>query len=219
VGVRESDQEASREQHNHGPGTFIGGDNHGGIWHIFLPPKGKKHARVGKLLHDSRPEHDDEQADDYDDLGGPLLAASLLGICTGWATLHEVMGWPLSGGSSTPGVTERIVAGFLFLYAFLACVATLFARAAQVCELWSKQCAETATQSRGRLVTWPPVLMARGMSAVSAATASLAEVLASLYGWRSFGGQVSRRAQNARINAAANAKTAGDALKNGGTRT
>ncbi|MFF9788668.1 hypothetical protein [Streptomyces nigrescens] len=174
---------------------------------------GKKHARAAKPLHDERrAEHDDEQADDYDDLGGSLLAASFLGAWMGWVTLHEVMGWSWPGGSSTPGVAERIAAGLLSLYAFLACVAAFFSRAAQVCELWSEQCAETAMQSRGRLVTWPPVLMARGMSLISAATASFAEVLASLYGWRSFGGQVSRRAQIARINAAANAKTAGDAL-------
>ncbi|MER5224565.1 hypothetical protein [Streptomyces flaveus] len=32
----------NREQHNHGSGTFVGGNVHGGIWHIFLPPYSKK---------------------------------------------------------------------------------------------------------------------------------------------------------------------------------
>lgn len=201
-----------REQHNHGPGTFVGGNVNGRVVNIFLLLVGKKHAGSDRPPHERDPEQDDEGADDYENIGVPLLTAGLLGSWTGWLTIRELMGWSWSDGSSPPGIAERIVGGLLLLYVSLACLAAFFARSAQVCELGSKQCAATATQSRGRLVAWPPALMARGLSLVSAATASLAEVLASLYGWRPFGGQVSRRARIARLNAATNAKTAAGAL-------
>lgn len=113
-----------------------------------------------------------------------------------------------SDGASPPGVAERIIGGLVFAYGCLAAVATFCARLAQIFELWSEQCAVTAAQTRGRLVARPPALMARVMAAASAAAAGVAELLASLYGWRSFGGEVSRRAHLARLNTAANAKRA-----------
>jgi hypothetical protein len=39
---RQTADAENREQHNHGSGTFVGGNVHGGIWHIFLPPYSKK---------------------------------------------------------------------------------------------------------------------------------------------------------------------------------
>lgn len=202
-----------REQHNHGSGTFVGGDVNGdvSIWQVFLPSMGKKRAGSNKSPH-RRPEPDDE-LDDYGDLGGPLVAAGFLAVWTGWAAFHEIMGRPWTEGASPPGTAQRIIGGIAFAYACLACVATFLARTAQVFELWSEQCRVTAEQSRGRVVAWPPALMARGVSLVSAGAASLAEVLASLYGWRSFGGTITQRARIARMNAAANAKAARAAVR------
>lgn len=202
-----------REQHNHGSGTFVGGDVHGGIWHIFLPPYSKKPSSA-QPPPERRPEQDDDdETDDYEDLAAPLIASAAISAMTGLAVVYEVMGWPLSDGASPPGVVERIIGGLIFGYGCLAAVATFSARLAQVFELWSEQCAITATQTRGRLVARPPALMARVMAAASAVAAGVAELLASLYGWRSFGGEVSRRAHLARLNAAANAKTARAAAK------
>lgn len=117
---------------------------------------------------------------------------------TSLAVGHEAMGWPLSDGASPPGVAERVIGGLVFAYGSLAAVATFCARLAQVFELWSEQRTVTAARSRGRLVARPPALMARVMAAASAAATGVAELLASLYGWRSFGGEVSRRAHLAR---------------------
>lgn len=46
------------------------------------------------------------------------------------------------------------------------------------------------------------------MAALTTAAAVAAELLASLFGWSSFGGEVSQRAQVARLNATSNAKSA-----------
>ncbi|MEU9502620.1 hypothetical protein [Streptomyces sp. NPDC048196] len=203
----------SREQHNHGSGTFVGGDVNGGIWHIFLPPYGKKQTAAAPARQ-HRPERDDEEPDDdYDDLAATLALLVLAASVMGTATVHEAMGWPWSKGGPSLGITERIIGGLVFFYGFLACVAAFFARLAQVFELWAEQCTVTATQSRGRWVARPPAFMSRAVAALAAAAASLAEVLASLYGWRSFGGEVSQRAHTARLNAAANARAARAAAK------
>ena len=46
----------------------------------------------------------------------------------------------------TPSVAARIGVGLVALYLCLAMAAAFFARLAQVFELWSEQCAITATQ-------------------------------------------------------------------------
>lgn len=200
----------NREQHNHGSGTFVGGDVHGGIWHVFLPPYGKRRIN-GQPPREHRSGDGDGQNDDYEDLGGSLLGWSVAACTLALATLREAMGWPMSAGASPPGTAERIVAGLVFFYGFLGCIAAFLARLAQVLEIWSEQCSITAVQSRGRWVARPPATMARAMACLAFGVAAAAEVLASFYGWRSFGGEVAKRAHTARLNAAANAQSARDA--------
>ncbi|MDG4858780.1 hypothetical protein P8605_11560 [Streptomyces sp. T-3] len=209
-----------RGQHNHGSGTFVGGDVHGGFWQVFVPPYGKQDI-TDPPSRDQHPEeaNDDEpsrdqrpkEGDDYEDLHATLLFWFVAGctLCVG--AVHEAMGWPWAEGAPPPGFGERIIGALIFSYACLACVAAFFARLAQVFELWSAQCADTAVQSRGRWVARPPALIAKTMSGFASLAAVASEVLASLYGWRSFGGEVSRRAHTARLHAAANAATARDA--------
>jgi hypothetical protein len=196
-----------REQHNHGSGTFVGGDVHGGFWQVFLPPYGKKTS--GDLAPTRRrPEQDDEEENDYEGVLEALLATAWIAASAGLAVVYAVMGWPWTDHEPTPGITARIGGGLVAFYACLAAAAAFFARLAQVFELWSEQCAITAVQSRGRLVARPPASMSRAMAGLTAAAAVAGELLASLYGWSSYGGEVSQRAHLARLNATANASSA-----------
>ncbi|MFJ9771984.1 hypothetical protein ACIRVF_12165 [Kitasatospora sp. NPDC101157] len=199
-----------KEQHNHGSGTFVGGNVHGGLLQIFLPPYGKKGsdaASSGEGAPQPQPQPQSDE-NDYDGVGGTMLACLIFAPGLGYGSLHEVMGWPLAPGGTVPGVGERIGMGFVFTYVLIALISAFFARLAQFFELWSERCAITASQTRGRLVATPPALMAQFTAAVSAWAAAVAGVLASLYGWSAFGGDVSRRAHAARVNSAANATTA-----------
>ncbi|MFF1447482.1 hypothetical protein ACFVYF_04885 [Streptomyces sp. NPDC058274] len=201
-----------REQHNHGSGTFVGGDVHGGLWQVFLPPYGKKTS--GNPAPTKRqPEQDDEDEDDYEGVLGSLIVAAWVSAAAGLAVVYAVMGWPWTDHEPAPGIAARIGGGLVAFYACLAAAAAFFARLAQVFELWSEQCAITAAQSRGRLVARPPASMSRTMAGLTAAAAVAAELLASLYGWSSYGGEVSQRAHLARLNAAANANSARAAAK------
>ncbi|MFE1925104.1 hypothetical protein ACFW91_21335 [Streptomyces asoensis] len=201
-----------REQHNHGSGTFVGGDVHGGLWQVFLPPYGKKIS--GNPAPTKRqPEQDDDDEDDYEGVLGSLIVAVWIAASAGLAVVYAVMGRPWTDHEPPPGIAARIGGGIVALYAGLAAAAALFARLAQLFELWSEQCAVTATQSRGRLVARPPASMARALADLTAATAVAAELLASMYGWSSYGGEVSQRAHLARLNAAANANSARAATK------
>jgi hypothetical protein len=196
-----------REQHNHGSGTFVGGDVHGGLWQVILPPYGKKTSsnptRAGR-----RPDKDDDESDDYDGISECLIGSAWLGATAGLAVVYSVMGWPWTDHAPTPGVPARIGGGLIAFYGCLAAVAAFFARLAQVFEIWSEQCAITAVQSRGRWAARPPAIMSRATAASASAAAVAAELIASLYGWSSFGGEVSQRAHLARLNGAANAKSA-----------
>lgn len=196
-----------REQHNHGSGTFVGGDVHGGFWQVFLPPYGRK---TSGNPASAKPQHaeDDEDTGDYDDVLGSLTEAAVVAAIAGTATFYMAMGRPWSDGAPTPDTATRIGAGLVAFYICLSAVAAFFARLAQVFEVWSEQCAITAAQSRGRWVARPPASMSRAMAALTAAAAVAAELLASLYGWSSFGGEVSQRAHLARLNAGANAQSA-----------
>ncbi|MFF3857505.1 hypothetical protein [Micromonospora sp. NPDC002575] len=145
-----------REQHNHGSGTFVGGDVHGGLWQIFLPPYGKK-ASGNPEPTKRRPAQGDDDEDDYQDILWSLLGAAWISAAAGLAVVYAVMGWPWTDHEPTPGIASRIGVGLVAVYICLAAAAAFFARLAQVFELWSEQCAITATQSRGRLVAKPPV--------------------------------------------------------------
>ncbi|MGY5107125.1 hypothetical protein, partial [Streptomyces sp. 900105245] len=178
-----------REQHNQGSGTFVGGDVHGGFWQVFLPPYGNGPTGSGPS-NEQRPEQDisDEERDDYDDIG-VILVWWVVVVCTmGSATVHQALGWPLTAGAPPPGTGARIVGTPIFLYACLAGVAAFFARLAQTLELWSGQCADTASQSRSRWVAGPPAMMSWALAGLTSAAAFISEVLASFYGWRPFGG-------------------------------
>jgi hypothetical protein len=203
-----------REQHNHGSGTFVGGDVHGGIWHVFFPPYRKRNSQHPSKEY--RFERGDDEGDDYEDLAAPLIFWFLFGGMMAMGALRGLMGWPISDGASPPGIFERIIGGLTCFYGFLASVAAFFARLAQVFELWSEQCTITAMQSHGRWVARPPALMASTTALFAAVAAAVAEVLASFFGWRSFGGEVSQRARTARLNAAANAKSARTAVRRAG---
>ncbi|MGW3865769.1 hypothetical protein ACWEDZ_30420 [Streptomyces sp. NPDC005047] len=196
-----------REQHNHGSGTFVGGDVHGGLWQVFLPPYGKK-ASGNPTATKRQPDQDDEDEDDYEGVLGSLIVAAWISASAGLAVVYAVMGWPWTDHEPAPGIPARIGGGLVAVYACLAAAAAFFARLAQVFELWSEQCAITAAQSRGRLVARPPAFMSRAMAGLTAAAAVAAELLASLYGWSSYGGEVSQRAHLAHLNAAANANSA-----------
>ncbi|UUU32284.1 hypothetical protein JIX56_21550 [Streptomyces sp. CA-210063] len=201
-----------REQHNHGSGTFVGGDVHGGFWQVFLPPYGNKTS--GNPAPSKRqPEQDDEEEDDYEGVLGSVIVTAWISASAGLAVVYAVMGWPWTDREPAPGIAARIGGGLVAFYACLAAAAAFFARLAQVFELWSEQCAITAAQSRGRLVARPPASMSRAMAGLTAAASVAAELLASLYGWSSYGGQVSQRAHLARLNAAANANSARAATK------
>jgi hypothetical protein len=196
-----------REQHNHGSGTFVGGDVHGGFWQIFVPPYGKSVSSQSTRA-ERRPEPDDEERDDYEDRMAALLVSAWLAATAGAAVVYALLGRPWVGQGPAPGVAARVVGGFFASYLCLAATAAFFARVSQVFEVWSEHCAITATQSRGRLVARPPASMSRAMAGLTAGAALVAELLASLYGWSSYGGSVARRAHQARLNAAANAKSA-----------
>ncbi|MEU2916314.1 hypothetical protein ACFYM3_43005 [Streptomyces massasporeus] len=202
-----------REQHNHGSGTFVGGDVHGGLWQVFLPPYGKKATSSDPAPRKRQPEQDDEEEDDYEGRLAYLLVSAWIGVSAGLVVVYAVMGRPWTDHQPTPGIAARISVGLVALYLCLAMAAAFFARLAQVFELWSEQCAITATQSRGRLVARPPASMSRAMAGLTAAAALAAELLASLFGWSSFGGKVAQRAHVARLNAAANATSARAATK------
>ncbi|WP_141666099.1 hypothetical protein [Streptomyces hirsutus] len=202
-----------REQHNHGSGTFVGGDVHGGLWQVFLPPYGKKATSSDPDPTKRQPEQDDEEVDDYEGRMGYLMVSAWLAASAGLAVVYAVMGRPWTDHAPTPSIAARIGVGLVAFYLCLAMAAAFFARLAQVFELWSEQCAITATQSRGRLVARPPASMSRAMAGFTAAAAVAAELLASLFGWSSFGGKVAQRAHLARLNAATNAKSARAATK------
>jgi hypothetical protein len=196
-----------REQHNHGSGTFVGGDVHGGFWQIFVPPYGKNVSSQSRRS-ERRPEPDEEERDDYEGRIAALFVSAWLGVTAGAGVVYAVLGRPWIDQGPTPGVAARVVGGSFFSYLCLAAAAALLARVSQVFEVWSEQCAITAMQSRGRFVARPPASMSRAMASLAAGAALAAELLASLYGWSSYGGSVSRRAHQARLNAAANARSA-----------
>lgn len=120
-----------REQHNHGSGTFVGGDVHGGLWQVFLPPYGKKTS--GNPAPTKRqPEQDDE--DDYEGALGSLIVAAWVSASAGLAVVYAVMGWPWTDHEPAPGIAARIGGGLVAFYACLAAAAAFFARLAQVFE-------------------------------------------------------------------------------------
>ncbi|MFF7988452.1 hypothetical protein ACFZDG_01505 [Kitasatospora xanthocidica] len=172
---------------------------------IFLPPYGKKGPAEASGDKASRRTSNEN---DYDDVGDTMMACLLFGSGSGYNGFHEIMGWPLLPGGRVPGVGERIVLGFVLTCLFLALTAAFFARLAQIFELWSERCAITATQTPGRLVAASPALVARATATGCAWAAAVAGVLALLYGWSAFGGDVSRRAHVARVSSAINATTA-----------
>ncbi|MBJ7902166.1 hypothetical protein IF655_02485 [Streptomyces sp. DSM 110735] len=202
-----------REQHNHGSGTFVGGDVHGGLWQVFLPPYGKKATTSDPAPTKRKPERDNEEEDDYEDHLWALLGAAWVAVSAGGAVGYAIMGWSWTDREPSPGIAERFGVGIVGFCVCLAMAAAFFARLAQVFELWSEQCAITAVQSRGRMVAGPPASMSRAMAGLTAAAAVSSELLASLFGWSSFGAEVAQRAHLARLNAAANAESARAATK------
>lgn len=202
----------NQEQHNNGPGTFVGGNVTGDIWNVFLQPE-EKGRPTGLPPDNQRPDGVDNQANDYEDIASPMFLSFLLGASSCMALVHAVMGWPWDNDSSPPGIVQRLAWGFASMCLLLACSAVFLARMAQAFELWSKQCADSASESQGRLTARPHAFMARAAATVSVAAASIAEMAASLYGWRSFGGEISRRARVASLNAATSARTARNAAR------
>lgn len=201
-----------REQHNHGSGTFVGGDVHGGLWQVFLPPY-KKKTSGNPAPTKPEPEQDDEETDEYEGHLASLVAAAWIAATAGLAVVYAVMGWTWTDDAPNPGIAARIGGGLVAVYVCMAAAAAFFARLAQVFELWSEQCAITAVQSRGRLAARPPASMSRAMAALTSAAAVAAELLASLFGWSPFGSEVAQRAHLARLNADANAKSARSATR------
>ncbi|WP_432041067.1 hypothetical protein [Streptomyces chartreusis] len=160
------------------------------------------------------PKRDDDEEDDYEGILEALAGSAWIAVSAGLAVVYAVMGQPWTDHEPAPGIAARIGMGIIAFYLCLAVAAAFFARLAQVFELWSEQCAITAARSRGRLVArQPPASMSRVMAGLTAATAVTAELLASLFGWSSFGGDVSQRAHLARLTAAANANSARAAAK------
>jgi hypothetical protein len=202
-----------REQHNHGSGTFVGGDVHGGLWQVFLPPYGKKATSSDPARAQRRPEQDDQDGDDYEGRLASMFVSAWIAASAGLAVVYAVMGRPWTDNEPAPGIAARIGVGLVAFYVCLAVAAAFFARLAQVFELGSEHCAITAAQSRGRLVARPPASMSRALAGLTAMAAVAAELLASLFGWSSFGGKVAQRAHLARLNAASNAKSARAATK------
>lgn len=173
---------------------------------LFLPT-GRKRPAV-RRRRSGQPGQDDEETDDYEDRLASLIGAAWITASAGLAVVYAVMGWPWTSDTPSPGVAARIGVGLAAFCICLAAAAAFLARLAQVFELWSEQCAITAAQSRGRWVARPPASMSSATAALTAAVAVAAELLASLFGWSSFGGEVAQRAHLARLNAVANAKSA-----------
>lgn len=204
AGRRMPDNE-HREQQNNGSGTFVGGDVHGGFWQIFLPPYGKNTPTPSTS---GQPNPDGDNADDYEDRYASLIGSAVLIASGVLAVVNSIMGWAWDGDEMAPGVAERVCCGIFAAFICIAATAAFFARLAQVFELWSEQCAITAVQNRGHFAARPPAALSRAMAATTAVAAVAAELLATLVGWSSFGGDVARRAHSARLNAAVNATSA-----------
>ena len=83
-----------REQHNHGSGTFVGGDVHGGLWQVFLPPYGKKAASSDPAPTKRQPEQDDEEVDDYEGRMGYLMFSAWFAASAGLAVVYAITGRP-----------------------------------------------------------------------------------------------------------------------------
>jgi hypothetical protein len=201
-----------REQHNHGSGTFVGGDVHGGIWQIFLPPY-KKATSSDPEPSEQKPEQDNEEIDDYEDRFASLFFSVWIATSAGLSVVYAITGDAWVDNTPSPGVTQRIGFGLVGFFVCIATAAAFFARLAQVLEIWSEQCAITAVQNRGRLVSRPPASFSRALAALAAVASVAAELLASFYGWSSFGAEVAQRARLAEFNASANATTARAATK------
>ncbi|MEU2746711.1 hypothetical protein ABZ613_10475 [Streptomyces collinus] len=89
-----------REQHNHGSGTFVGGDVHGGLWQVFLPPYGKKTTSSDPAPAQRRPEQDDQDEDDYEGRLASTFVSAWIAASAGLAVVyaHQVL----------PQLAERI---------------------------------------------------------------------------------------------------------------
>lgn len=80
-----------REQHNHGSGTFVGGDVHGGLWQVFVPPYGKK-VSTNPAPTKRQPQQGNEETDDYEGMLESLIGSAWLGATAGLAVVYSVMG-------------------------------------------------------------------------------------------------------------------------------
>ncbi|MEU6347528.1 hypothetical protein ABZ883_42170 [Streptomyces sp. NPDC046977] len=200
------------EQHNHGSGTFIGRDVHGGIRNFFINHAPAKRSSPSSPQGQHNPE-DNEQADETDDYDGLLSIMAL----TCWAASSAataawfcLIGRSFSEGAPPPGLAARLGVSLVSSAVVLLCLACLLARIAQVFELWSERAARTAIRdaSRWRRIASVPALICSGAARIATVTAVSAGVLAALYGWTTFGSTVSDRAHLARTRAQHHAATA-----------
>lgn len=201
---RSPDEPEHKSQHNSGSGTFVGRDLIGNIVNIILPPQ----RRGPSTPQPGGPPQDEALSDDYADIGFTVFTLALLAFVLAGGMVMLATGESYSADGQPPAIAERIALGLLSVYAFFACLAALFARLTQVLELWSEQCADTAAQSRNRLLALTPARMSNAAALGAAATASASAVLASFYGWRPFGREVAERAHLARDKASHHASRA-----------
>ncbi|MFJ5220570.1 hypothetical protein ACIP98_38550 [Streptomyces sp. NPDC088354] len=204
---------ARREQHNHGPGTFVGRDVHGGIWNFFINHGTHRRNAQNTPGQGQRTHEDHEQADDDDDYEAVFSLIFMACWIAGSAALAVwfcLLGEPFSEGEPPPGVAARIGVGLLSTAVALACLASLLARVAQVFELWSERAAQTAIRdaTRWRRIASVPAAISSGTARIATVAAVSAGVLAALYGWTTFGSTVSDRAHLARTRAQHHAATA-----------
>lgn len=187
-------------QTNRGSGTFVAGNVFGSVVNLFVSSQRQRPpASSGSC---------DNPQDDYAEVTWQMFGAFLLGVMSGAGLLYMILGLPLSGTGPAPGLTTRLIAGFLFAACFFACVAAFAARAAQGLEMWAGRCADTAHHTSVRILARLPAGMARALAGASSVAATLAILVAAFYGWGEFGATVQERARIARDNAALNAARA-----------
>ncbi|MCX4417875.1 hypothetical protein OOK43_32070 [[Kitasatospora] papulosa] len=190
-------------QTNSGPGTFVGGNVFGHIYNFFAPAQRQRPS--------STPAGQDSRAvgeGDYDDVFGSLLGAVFLGGTFAGGLVYAARGLPFAKDAPAPDVLERLVMGFMFGFAFFACVAAFLARAAQGFELWAEQCANITAQTQIRLLSYLPSGMTRALAVMASVTATTAALLAVFYAWGGFGASIQERANLARDKAALQAARA-----------
>jgi hypothetical protein len=189
------------------------------VWNFFVGHVSPKQANARASRSARRDDSDKEQPDDVDDYDDLLFTIGAIAVViafpSGAAVWYCLLGKPLTAGHPPPGLGTRIIGALLGAAAFFASLAAALARVAQVFELWSERAAQIAVRNapRWRLIAWGPAAISSGTAWVAGAVAVGAAVLAAMYGWTEFAGEIADRAHFARSRAAGNGATARAAVR------